>query len=54
MTKGKVTGIQGNILEKHLDLSKALDTVSQVNSPQKIYYKQYHCRLSLKTCLCGI
>ena len=39
--QGKVTGIQGNILEKHLDLSKALDTVSQVNSPQKIYYKQY-------------
>lgn len=39
--KGLVSGIQGNILEKHLGLSKASDTISSVNSPQKIYYKDY-------------
>ena len=38
---GKITGIQGNILEKHVGMSKALDTISAVNSPQKIYYKNY-------------
>ena len=38
---GTVTGIKGNILEKHVGLSKAEDTVSSVNSPQRIYYKQY-------------
>ncbi len=38
---GTVTGIQGNILEKHVSLSKALDTVSSVNSPQKIWYEQF-------------
>ncbi len=38
---GVVTGIKGNILEKHLSLSKAVDAVSSVNSPQKIYYKNY-------------
>ena len=38
---GLVTGIQGNILEKHVGLSKAKDTISSVNSPQKVYYKQY-------------
>ena len=38
---GTVTGIQGNILEKHLGLSKALDSISQVNSPQRIWYKDY-------------
>ena len=38
---GDITGIKGNILEKHLGLSKALDSVSDVNSPQKNYYKQY-------------
>ena len=38
---GTVTGIKGQILEKHVSLSKALDTVSAVNSPQKIWYKQY-------------
>ena len=38
---GTVTGIQGNILEKHLGVSKALDSVSSVNSPQKIWYKNY-------------
>jgi len=38
---GSVTGIQGNLLEKHLNLSKAVDAVSAVNSPQKIYWKDY-------------
>jgi phage terminase large subunit-like protein len=38
---GTVTGIQGNLLEKHLNLSKASDSVSTVNSPQKNYWKEY-------------
>ena len=38
---GVVTGIKGNVIEKHLSLSKAVDAVSSVNSPQKIYYKNY-------------
>ena len=38
---GDVTGIQGQILEKHTNLSKALDAVSDVNSPQKIWYEQF-------------
>jgi hypothetical protein len=38
---GSITGVQGNILEKHLSLSKAADSVSSVNSPQKIWYKNY-------------
>jgi hypothetical protein len=38
---GSVTGIQGNLLEKHLNLSKATDTISAVNSPQKIFWKEY-------------
>ena len=38
---GSVTGIQGNILESHLYISKAKDSVSSVNSPQKNYYKDY-------------
>ncbi len=38
---GTITGIKGNILEKHVSLSKASDTISEVNSPQKIYYKNY-------------
>jgi phage tail sheath protein FI len=38
---GSVTGIQGNLLEKHLGLSKATDAVSAVNSPQKIWWKNY-------------
>ena len=38
---GSVTGVRGNILEKHVALSKAKDAVSQVNSPQKIWYKNY-------------
>ena len=38
---GTLTGVRGNILEKHVGLSKAKDTVSQVNSPQKLWYKNY-------------
>jgi len=38
---GSVTGIQGNLLEKHVGLSKASDAVSAVNSPQKIWWKNY-------------
>ena len=38
---GDLTGVKGNILEKHVGLSKATDAVSAVNSPQKIYYKDY-------------
>ena len=38
---GDVTGVKGNILEKHVDLSKASDAVSNVNAPQKIYFKDY-------------
>ena len=38
---GTISGVQGQILEKHTGLSKAEDAISAVNSPQKIYYKQY-------------
>jgi hypothetical protein len=38
---GNVTGIQGSILEKHIGLSKAVDAISAVNSPQKIWWKDY-------------
>ena len=38
---GTITGIKGNIVEKHVSLSKAEDAISAVNSPQKVYYKQY-------------
>ena len=38
---GDVTGVKGNILEKHIDLSKASDAVSNVNAPQKTYFKDY-------------
>jgi hypothetical protein len=38
---GTVSGIQGNILEKHINLSKASDTISAVNSPQRIWWKNY-------------
>jgi hypothetical protein len=38
---GDVTGIQGAILEKHISLSKALDCISAVNSPQKIWYEGF-------------
>ena len=38
---GTITGIQGNILEKFTGLSKAKDAVSNVNSPERIYYKDF-------------
>jgi len=38
---GRVTGIKGNIIEKFVNLSKAKDTVSAVNPPDKTYYKDY-------------
>ena len=38
---GSVTGVQGTILEKHVNLSKASDSVSNINSPTKIFYKNY-------------
>lgn len=43
---GDVTGIQGNLLEKHLNLSKATDSISAVNSPQRIWYKDYLAQFS--------
>ena len=46
---GTITGIRGNILEKHLSLSKASDAVSAVNSPQKIYYKDFLANFSDNT-----
>jgi len=39
--RGTITGIQGNLLEKHTGISKASDAISAVNSPQKIFWKQY-------------
>ena len=38
---GAVTGIQGNLLEKFVNLSKAKDAVSAVNPPQKTFWKDY-------------
>jgi hypothetical protein len=38
---GTITGIKGNLLEKHSGISKALDAVSAVNAPQKIWWKAY-------------
>jgi hypothetical protein len=38
---GSVTGIQGNLLEKFTGLSKATDSISAINSPQKIWWKNY-------------
>jgi hypothetical protein len=38
---GSITGVQGNLLEKFVSLSKAADSVSSVNSPQKIWYKNF-------------
>jgi hypothetical protein len=39
--KGTITGNTGTLLETHLGLSKAVDAVSAVNSPQKIWYEDY-------------
>jgi len=44
--RGTVTGIQGNLLEKHLGLSKASDSISAVNSPQKNFWKEYVAQFS--------
>ena len=38
---GTITGIQGNILEKFTGLSKAKDAISNINSPERIYYKDF-------------
>ena len=38
---GSISGIQGNLLEKHLFLSKANDARSTVNAPQDIFWKTY-------------
>jgi hypothetical protein len=38
---GSISGIQGNILEKHLNLSKASDTRSTLNAPLNIFWKDY-------------
>ena len=38
---GSVTGVQGNLLEKHLFLSKSKDAVSAQNAPQRIFWKDY-------------
>ena len=38
---GTVTGVRGSILEKHLGLSKARDSISSSNAPQKNYFKAY-------------
>ena len=38
---GSITGIRGNILEKHVSISKAFDAISNVNAPQRIWYEQY-------------
>jgi hypothetical protein len=38
---GSITGIKGNLIEQHANLSKAADAVSNVNAPTKIFYKNY-------------
>jgi len=38
---GSITGVEATILEKHLGLSKASDSISAVNSPLKIYWRTY-------------
>ncbi len=38
---GTISGIKGNILEKHVSLSKASDAISNVNAPQRIFYESY-------------
>jgi hypothetical protein len=43
---GSITGIQGNILEKHLFLSKAVDAGANADNPTKIYYKDFVARNS--------
>lgn len=43
---GSVTGISGNILEKHLFLSKAEDSISAVNPSQRNWWKAYIAQFS--------
>jgi hypothetical protein len=43
---GSVTGVQGNLLEKHLFLSKAEDSISAVNPAQKNWWKSYIAQFS--------
>jgi hypothetical protein len=43
---GNVSGVKGNLIEKHLNLSKAFDAVSSVNAPQKIWWKDNLARYS--------
>ena len=38
---GSITGIKGNILEKHVSLSKALDAENTSGAGQNIWYKNY-------------
>jgi hypothetical protein len=38
---GTLTGIKGNILEKHISLSKALDAESSGQAGTKVWYKSY-------------
>ena len=38
---GTLTGIKGNILEKHISLSKALDAESSGQAGTKVWYKNY-------------
>jgi len=38
---GTITGVQGNLLVKHLNLSKALDASADGEVPTKTYYKDY-------------
>ena len=39
--RGTITGNSGTIIEKFVGISKAFDSISSVNSPQKIWYKQF-------------
>ena len=43
---GSITGIQGNILETHLNLSKAKDAIADGETGKKIYYKDYLAKTS--------
>ena len=43
---GNITGIQGNILEKHVNLSKAKDAIADGETGKKIYYKDYLAKTS--------
>ena len=38
---GSISGIQGNLLEKFANLSKAADASADADNPTKVYYKDY-------------